>query len=368
MAIAEGNTSPDVGSIEVGLYFDLRNPEPWRQRPSRVYGFTIELCEEAERLGAPSAWFTEHHLFDDGYLTSPLTMAAAVAARTQRIRLGTAVMVAPLHNAVEIAEQATVVDLVSDGRLELGLGAGYRIPEFELFGLSHEKRFSRTEDTVRRLRELWRSDSFRPLPVQDPVPIWLGYQSARGARRVGRMGERLLSSDASLWEPYSQGLAEGGHPASVARMAGGIHAWASDDPDRDWPVVSKHVAYQFDSYRRHMVEGTGAPIPKPVDVNRIVNSPRPGPMGTFIYGTPEYVAEQIRTHTMGAPVHTVYLWASIAGMPEAMVVRNVETIYNRLAPILHQRPSQAGPGVSPVESRSNRTPVGTELASESSDA
>src|SRR5262249_9452605 len=141
--------------IEVGVYFDLRNPAQWRRSPSYLYGFTLEMCEEAERLGASSVWFTEHHLFDDDYMSNPLTFAAAVAARTRRIRLMTAVVIAPLHHPVEIAEQGAAVDLISDGRLDLGIGTGYRIPEFELFGTSPKNRYARTDDTARRLRELW---------------------------------------------------------------------------------------------------------------------------------------------------------------------------------------------------------------------
>src|SRR5215218_894025 len=98
--------------IDVGVYFDLRNPEAWRQYPSRLYGFTIEACQEAERLGASSAWFSEHHLFDDDYLASPLTFAAAVAARTQRIRLGTAIVIAPFPHPANLAKQCPVVNLI----------------------------------------------------------------------------------------------------------------------------------------------------------------------------------------------------------------------------------------------------------------
>src|SRR5258708_6520929 len=72
------------GRMKVGLYFDLRNPPRWRRSWSRTYGFTLEMCEEAERLGADSVWFSEHHLFEDGYLPQPLIMAAAAAARTRR--------------------------------------------------------------------------------------------------------------------------------------------------------------------------------------------------------------------------------------------------------------------------------------------
>src|SRR4029079_333378 len=80
---------------KVGLYLDLRNPPASRQHWHRLYDFTLELCEEAERLGADSVWLSEHHLFEDGYLTQPLTYAAAIAARTSRVRIGTAVVIAP---------------------------------------------------------------------------------------------------------------------------------------------------------------------------------------------------------------------------------------------------------------------------------
>lgn len=325
--------------IDVGVYFDLRNPVAWRQNPSRLYGFTIEACQEAERLGASSAWFSEHHLFDDDYLTSPLTMAAAVAARTRRIRLGTAVVIAPLHHPAELAEQSVVVDLVSDGRLDLGLGTGYRVPEFQLFDASLKARYRQTDDAVRRLRELFGPGGVRPRPVQDPMPIWLGYQGPQGARRAGLLGAPLLSADAALWQPYADGLAEAGRPLSDGWMAGGFQGWASDDPERDWPMVSEHLAHQLNSYRQHMVEGTDAPPPKPIDVNRLITSPRPGPLGSFTYGTPEHVAERIRQYAAGAPVREVFLWASIGGMAEEIVMRNIQTICGRLAPLLRRGPT-----------------------------
>lgn len=324
-------------NIDVGVYFDLRNPAAWRQSPSRLYGFTIEACQEAERLGAKSAWFSEHHLFDDDYLTSPLTMAAAVAARTRRVRLGTAIVIAPLHHPAEIAEQSVAVDLLSDGRLDLGLGTGYRVPEFELFDASLTARYRQTDDTVRRLRQLFGPDGVRPRPVQDPVPVWLGYQGPQGARRAGLLGAPLLSADASLWQPYARGLAEANHPQSAGVMAGGFQGWATDDPERDWPMVSERLAYQLDSYRKHMVEGTDAPPPKPVDVDRLVKSPRSGPLGSFSYGTPAQVADGIRAYTAGAPVTTVFLWASIGGMPDDVVMRNVHTICTQVAPLLDGR-------------------------------
>jgi alkanesulfonate monooxygenase SsuD/methylene tetrahydromethanopterin reductase-like flavin-dependent oxidoreductase (luciferase family) len=324
----------DRQAIDVGVYFDLRNPAQWCQDPSRLYGFTLEMCEEAERLGASSAWFSEHHLFDDDYLTSPLTFAAAVAARTKRIRLGTAILIAPLHHPAEIAEQSVVVDILSGGRLDLGLGAGYRVPEFDLFDATLKAKYKQTDDTVRRLRELWSPGGVRPKPIQDRLPIWLGYQGPQGARRAGLLGERLLSADASSWAPYSEGLIEAGHPLDVGTMAGGFQGWVTDDPERDWSMVSEHLAHQLNSYRHHIVEGTDAPEPKPVDVERLVGSGRSGPLGAFTYGTPEVVAERIRESTAGAPVREVFLWASVGGMSEDVVAQNIQTIFGRLAPLL----------------------------------
>ena len=120
---------------EIGVWFDLRNPPAWRQDPARLYAFALELCEEAELLGADSLWFSEHHCFEDGYLPQPLTFAAAAAARTTRVRLGTGILVAPLRKTAQLAEEAAVVDIISGGRLELGLGAG--VPDAGIRAVRH---------------------------------------------------------------------------------------------------------------------------------------------------------------------------------------------------------------------------------------
>lgn len=319
--------------MRVGIYFDLRNPPGWATDWSRLYGFTLEMCEEAERLGCPSIWLSEHHLFDDGYLPQPLTFAAAIAARTRTARIGTAIVIAPLHHPVELAEQTAVVDVLSGGRVDLGLGAGYRIPEFELYGADLSKRYAATDGAARELRELW--EIVTPRPVQERVPIWMGYQGPKGARRAGLLGERLLSSSSHLWPEYRAALVEAGHNPAIGRMAGGINGWVTDDPEADWPLVSKHVSAQLDSYRRHMVEGTDQPIPRPIDPEKLRNRASRGqPLDAIHYGTPEEMAEAIKRDTAGAPVDEVFLWASVAGMPEEHVIKGIQAICGRLAPLL----------------------------------
>ena len=320
--------------MKVGLYFDLRNPPQWHVDPSRLYGFTLEMCEEAERLGIDSLWVTEHHGFDDGYLSQPLTMLAAMAARTSRVRLGTGIVIAPLHAAVEIAEQAAIVDIISDGRLELGLGAGYRVPEYALYGADITRRYGTTDARVREVRSLWEEGLVTPSPVQSRVPIWLGYQGPQGARRAGLLGEYLMSADPANYPPYRDALSEAGHDPAAARMAGGIQSWVTQDPEADWPSVSKHLGYQVDSYLRHSVEGTGNLPPKPVNPDKMRSREPRGPLGYLYYGLPAHVASRILEHTAGAPVDTVYLWASIGGMSEEVVARQVQLVCTELAPLL----------------------------------
>ncbi len=133
-----------------------------------------------------------------------------------------------------------------------------------------------------------------PGPVQERIPIWMGYQGPQGARRAGLLGESLLTANGAMWPAYRDGLVEGGHDPAIARMGGGINGWVSDDPEADWPVVSRYVAAQIDSYRRHMVEGTDMPTPRPIDPERLRSRTESRhPLDTIVYGTPEDVAQRI---------------------------------------------------------------------------
>ena len=322
-----------VPRVRVGCYLDLRNPARWRRPWAEHYARTLERCVEAERLGLDSVWCSEHHFFEDGYLPQPLTFLAGVAAATSRIRLGTAVYLAALRPPVQVAEEAAVVDLLSGGRLELGLGAGYRVPEFAAYGADIDRRYSLTDQCARELRRLWREGSVTPPPVQDPVPIWMGYQGPQGARRAGLLGEGLLSVDGALLEPYRAGLAEGGHDPGAARMAGLVSFVLADDPEAAWPRVRDHLAYQWDTYNAYMVEGTGRDAPRPIDPERwrTPNGDRPA---RFEVLTPDDAAARLHTVLDGLPVEEIYCWASIAGMPDDLVDRHLELLATRLRPLL----------------------------------
>jgi alkanesulfonate monooxygenase SsuD/methylene tetrahydromethanopterin reductase-like flavin-dependent oxidoreductase (luciferase family) len=319
--------------MRLGLYFDLRNPPGWRREWAWHYARTLEWIEEAERKGIDSIWVTEHHFFEDGYLPQPLTMAAAIAARTRRVRIGTAVLLAPLRPAVQIAEEAALVDLISGGRLDLGLGAGYVRPEFEAFGADLASRFETSDARIVEVRRLLDEGGVTPPPLQRPFPIWAGYMGPVGARRAGRLGVGLLSLDPKLHEPYLRGLADAGHPATSARMAGVQYFLLSDDPERDFERVLPFLAYQLNSYRRGGAAGTGK-TPRELSVDDVRRRPGSGPLAELQVLRPADAARKLRANVAGLPAVECYLWASVAGMPDDMVERHLDLCARELRPLL----------------------------------
>ena len=321
--------------MKVGFYLDLRNPEAWARPWSEIYGRGLDLVVEAERLGADMVWLSEHHLFPDGYLPQPLTMAAAIAARTSRIGIGTAVLLAALRPPMLVAEEVAVVDQLSGGRLVLGIGAGYSVPEFEAYATDISRRYGLTDAAVVEIRRLLDEDVVTPPAAQRPFPIWLGYQGPQGARRAGRLGVGLLSLDRTLLEPYREGLLGGGHDPASARTGGVLDIVLADDPESAFATMLPHYAHQLNSYRHAAVAGTGRPLPKIITVEKLAGGAerRQGIPGLRVM-TPGEAVAAIHEATADAPVEHVYLWASIAGMPEALVERHLELLFTEVAPRL----------------------------------
>ena len=321
--------------MKLGLYFDLRNPAPWARPWPEVYGRALDLVVEAERLGAASVWFSEHHLFADGYLPQQLTFAAAAAARTSRVRIGTAVLVAALRPAVLVAEEAAVIDQLSGGRLEMGIGAGYSIPEYELYNTDITKRYGLTDAAVAEIRRLLDGGIVTPPAAQNPFPLWLGYQGPQGAKRAGRLGVGLLSLDRALLDPYREGLVEAGHDPSSARTGGMLDIIVADDPEAAFERILPHYAHQLNSYRAAAVAGSGRDTPKEITVEKLRSgAAQKGQIPGLRVLTPSDAVAAIREATDGAPVEHVYLWASVAGMPDELVERHVELTCTQVAPNL----------------------------------
>jgi alkanesulfonate monooxygenase SsuD/methylene tetrahydromethanopterin reductase-like flavin-dependent oxidoreductase (luciferase family) len=137
-----------------GIMHDFRRPSGDPSTTAEYYAQCLAEAAEADRLGYDMVWLSEHHFTDDGMLPSPLVAAAAVAARTSHIGIGTNVLVLPLHHPLRVAEDAAVVDLISGGRLVLAVGQGYAPAEFAGFGVDRTHRPGRLEEGISVLPRL----------------------------------------------------------------------------------------------------------------------------------------------------------------------------------------------------------------------
>jgi alkanesulfonate monooxygenase SsuD/methylene tetrahydromethanopterin reductase-like flavin-dependent oxidoreductase (luciferase family) len=323
--------------MQLGLHLDMRNPPEWRRPWADFYARTLELLTESERCGAGSVWLAEHHMFPDGFMPQPLTFAAAIAARTKRIRLGTAIMQGPLRRTVQLAEEAAIVDIISNGRLDLGLGTGYHKREYDSLGLDFDSRRRALRRQLVELPKLWAAGRVTPPPVQQPIPLWCGFRGPQGAHLAGSLGLGLLAGERYLLEPYLAGLDQGGHDRSKARWAALMFFILSDDPEKTQAELAPYGEYQWDTYRRFSLEGTAdAGNPDAADMTLQLARARQGTNWVEAL-TPEQAVANMVERFGGLPIKHAYCWGSVAGMPDKMVEHHVELMFDRLLPLMRER-------------------------------
>ena len=216
------------------------------------------------------------------------------------------------------------MDVISDGRFELGLGAGYAANEYAAFGSDISRRFGSTDAAAAEVQRLLASGEVTPGPVQDPLPLWLGYQGPQGARRAGRLGLGLLSLDAALLAPYRESLAEGGHDPSTARMGGLITIVVADDPERTAQRIAPHWVHQQNTYRALQRRRDGSPL-RPLEIgdarSMLAETGRLGELQVLdVHGAIATLRERLDA----VPARHAYTWLSVGDMPDDIVDRHVE--------------------------------------------
>jgi alkanesulfonate monooxygenase SsuD/methylene tetrahydromethanopterin reductase-like flavin-dependent oxidoreductase (luciferase family) len=192
-------------SVELGVQFACQDP-PHGERIVQRWQEILEMAAVADRAGVGFLTVPEHHLMDDAYLNAPFVALAAIAARTERIRVGTAITIGTLWHPVRLAEEIAMVDVLSQGRVFAGLGLGNYEPELQLFGLSKRIQVSRFEEILHFVRTALHEGAVTmhgkhfdfddvlvtPRPVQERVPLWAGGMSEPGVKRAARLGFPLL--------------------------------------------------------------------------------------------------------------------------------------------------------------------------------
>jgi probable F420-dependent oxidoreductase len=301
-------------------YYSLQSPPHNPISHKQLYAEMLEEISIAEELGFESAWLTEHHFVADGYCPSLLVTAAAIAARTQKIRIGTGVLLLPLHNPIKVAEDAAIVDIISGGRLILGLGLGYRQDEFDAFSVSLKDRKGRMEEGIEILRRSWKDEAFSfqgryfqynnlnvtPKPVQKPIPIWIGAYQEPAIWRVARLGVPLyLASVGTI--PFLQkeialfhtSLREfGRNPQDIEQPLVRDVYVTTKGKEKGWEEIREHVTYIYKGYAEwgSMVDRDGNLLTNPNDpvLEGVVKE-------QGIFGTPEECIKAIKTFQQVLP-------------------------------------------------------------------
>lgn len=255
--------------MELTLTYDMRAPAFGAPR-NALFQAALDQVAWADELGFDVVGLGEHHGSSDGYNPSPLPLACAMAARTRQIKLRTSVLLAPLYDLVKLAEDAAITQIISNGRLLLGIGAGYRPSEFESFNRRLDDRWQAMGDACAFLRQAWTGEPFAwqgrtciVTPKPEPVapPILLGGSSAAAARRAARIADDWFPPlDERLWTPYREECVTLGKPdPGPYPKQGPIFLWISENPEKAWEKLLPHVQHQLQSYSEWTQEAFGKP-------------------------------------------------------------------------------------------------------------
>ena len=255
------------------LRFDFRLAPESPATMGELYRAGLEMTEWAERVGATTVMFSQHHGSSDGYLPSPVPMAAAAAARTSTVALNVGALLLLMYDPIKLAEDMAVIDHLSGGRVSYTIGLGYRDDEYAMFGVDPSRRGATIEQRIGVLQRAFTGESFvwdgrrvsvSPTPFTPGGPtLAYGGGSATAARRAARLGLLFFpqTSDPRLAEVYDAEADRVGNATGLCLSppAGApTTVFVADDVDRGWRDVGPYLLHDALMYGRWLGADTNA--------------------------------------------------------------------------------------------------------------
>src|SRR5215831_6225182 len=331
--------------LRLGVVYDFRNPPDSGIATPDLYAQIIEQVAWLDGLGLDLVWFTEHHFVDDGYLPSWTPVAGAMAARTRRVRFSSDICLLPFSHPVRLAEDLAVLDNLSGGRVEIGIGMGYAPHEFRGFGVPLPQRLSRTEEGLEVLRRCFTGERFSfhgaryhfddvmitPRYVQPGgPPLWLAAMSRAGAARAARFDCHLLPQGPreDVLDPWLDALAASGRDALRYRVGIIRSCLVTDDPERDWPPVRAAERYRGQLYSRFFAEA-GRHVSWYRDESRIPQ--------TWVVGNVDHCVAGLSAFIHEHGITDLVTWAVPPGLRPQQMDPSLDRFAREVVPRLKQR-------------------------------
>lgn len=330
----------------VSVWTDVR-PEPGELDGRRRYGELLEEARLADALGFRTFCTTEQHGVDDGYLPAQLTLIAGLGTATTRIRFMTNALLVLLHPWRQVVEQAIVADLMTGGRLALGVAAGGYAREFELFGVDMSRRAQLMEEALPFIR-MGLSEGVLPdgpdgstlpvlpRPAQGRIPIYLGGHAGPVLDRAARLADGVVPVDffspdeafPELWRAKLEpAMMRHGRSLEGFRFTICLPLWAADDPEREWELFYRTaLEYQFGKY----AEWAGDPAKVGVEND----ADAPWQWQKMLIDTPERIAERLLAIRKQAPFHEVVFWYRIPHIGHERALAHLELVAKQVMPLL----------------------------------
>ena len=304
--------------LGTGLFTCQRRPVDDRSM-TEIYDETLELGRAIDEAGLDSAWVSEHHFAEDGYLSGTMPALGALAATTESIEIGTCIALAPLYDGVRLAEDVATVDLISDGRTTLGLAIGSNPREFDAFGVPREERVERLEDQLSLLRAAWSDGPLEfdsafhdvspdvtvtPKPERD-LPIMLGGAAKPAVRRAARTADAWCAPSSLSIAGVKKRVEDIRRVREEEDIGGDFtiyvlqHGFVADSREAAWETMRDGYLY---IQRRYAEIFSGKPV------SELSAERRRELKEQAIFGTPEEVVDELEAYrdALGDDVHFIF--------------------------------------------------------------